>query len=31
MPGIDISKLDFVKKAGAIYNASLEKDKARGL
>ena len=31
MPGIDISKLDFVKNAGAIYKAAVAKDKARGL
>ena len=29
MPGIDISQLDFVKNAGAIYKASLKKDKNR--
>ena len=28
-PGIDLSTLDFVKKAGAIYKASVEKDKQR--
>lgn len=28
-PGIDLSTLDFVKNAGAIYKASVEKDKAR--
>jgi hypothetical protein len=28
-PGIDLSTLDFVKNAGAIYRASVEKDKAR--
>jgi len=28
-PGIDLSTLDFVKKAGAIYKASVEKDKVR--
>jgi len=27
--GIDISSLDFVKRAKSIYNASLEKDKAK--
>ena len=27
MPGIDLSSLDFVKKAGAIYKATVEKDK----
>lgn len=30
-PGLDISSLDFVKNAGAVYKASLEKDKARGI
>ena len=29
MPGMDISKLDFVKKAGAVYNKSVEKDKQK--
>ena len=29
MPGIDLSSLDFVKKAGAIYKATVEKDKER--
>jgi len=29
MPGIDISNLDFVKNAGAIYKASLKKDRNR--
>ena len=29
MPGIDISQLDFVKNAGAIYKASLKKDKSK--
>ena len=29
MPGLDISKLNFVKKAGKVYNASVEKDKAK--
>jgi len=29
MPGIDISKLDFVKNAKAIYDKSIEKDKAK--
>jgi len=29
MPGIDISNLNFVKKAGAIYNAAQGKDKNR--
>jgi hypothetical protein len=28
-PGIDLSTLDFVKNAGAIYKASVEKDKTR--
>ena len=28
-PGLDLSTLDFVKNAGAVYKASLEKDKAR--
>lgn len=28
-PGIDLSTLDFVKNAGAIYKASIEKDKMR--
>ena len=28
-PGLDISQFDFIKKAGAIYNASNEKDKQR--
>ena len=28
-PGLDISQFDFVKKAGAIYKASNEKDKQR--
>ena len=27
--GIDLSQLDFVKNAGAIYKASVEKDKQR--
>lgn len=27
--GVDISQLDFTKKAGAIFKASVEKDKAR--
>ena len=30
-PGIDISKLDFVKSAKSILDKSLEKDKVRGL
>jgi tRNA pseudouridine-54 N-methylase len=29
MPGIDISNLDFVKKAGKVFSASNEKDKAK--
>tara|TARA_R110002167_G_scaffold2059_6_gene10501 strand:+ start:1383 stop:1817 length:435 start_codon:yes stop_codon:yes gene_type:complete len=29
LPGIDISKLDFVGKAKAIYDKSIEKDKSR--
>jgi len=29
MPGLDISQFDFVKKAGAVYNKSIEKDKAK--
>jgi hypothetical protein len=28
-PGLDLSQLDFVGKAGAIYKASQEKDKQR--
>ena len=28
-PGLDISQFDFVKKAGAVYKASLEKDKEK--
>jgi hypothetical protein len=28
-PGLDLSTLDFVKNAGAIFKASVEKDKAR--
>lgn len=28
-PGIDLSQLDFVKKAGAIYNKAVEKDKQK--
>ena len=28
-PGIDLSQLDFVKKAGAIYNKAVEKDKEK--
>lgn len=28
-PGLDISNLDFVKKAGQVYNVSKEKDKAK--
>ena len=29
MPGIDISKLDFVAKAKTVFDASIEKDKSR--
>ena len=29
MPGLDISQFDFVKKAGAVYKASIEKDKLK--
>lgn len=29
LPGIDISQLDFVKKAGAIYNKSIENDRQK--
>ena len=29
MPGLDISQFDFVKKAGAVYNRSIEKDKEK--
>ena len=29
MPGLDISQFDFVKKAGAVYNKSVEKDKQK--
>ena len=29
MPGIDISKLDFVAKAKSVFDASLKKDKSR--
>jgi hypothetical protein len=29
LPGIDISQLDFVKKAGAIYSKSVENDKQK--
>ena len=29
LPGIDLSQLDFVKKAGAIYNKSIENDKQK--
>lgn len=29
MPGLDISQFDFIKKAGAVYNASVEKDKQK--
>jgi hypothetical protein len=28
-PGLDISQFDFIKKAGAVYKASNEKDKQR--
>jgi|TARA_B100000085_G_C18464795_1_gene480492 hypothetical protein len=28
-PGLDISQFDFVKKASAVYNKSIEKDKNR--
>ena len=28
-PGLDISQFDFVKKAGEVYKASLEKDKQK--
>lgn len=28
-PGLDISQFDFVKKAGQVYNKSIEKDKAK--
>jgi hypothetical protein len=28
-PGLDLSTLDFVKNAGAIYKASVDKDKQR--
>jgi len=28
-PGLDLSSLSFVKNAGAVYKASVEKDKAR--
>jgi len=28
-PGLDISKFDFVKKAGQVYKASIEKDKQK--
>ena len=28
-PGLDISQFDFVKKAGAVYNAAIEKDKQK--
>ena len=31
MPGLDISKLDFVSKAKKVYDASIQKDKNRGL
>ena len=29
MPGLDISQFDFVKKAGAVYNKAVEKDKQK--
>jgi|TARA_R100000027_G_scaffold50156_1_gene38865 hypothetical protein len=29
MPGLDISQFDFVKKAGAVYNKSIEIDKGK--
>ena len=29
VPGIDISKLDFVNKASAVFNKAIEKDKFR--
>ena len=29
MPGIDITQLDFVKKAKAVFDTSVQKDKAR--
>ena len=29
MPGLDISQFDFVKKAGAVYKKSVEKDKQK--
>jgi hypothetical protein len=28
-PGLDLSNLDFVKKAASVYNAAVEKDKFR--
>lgn len=28
-PGLDISKFDFVQKAGSVYNKSIEKDKQK--
>ena len=31
MPGLDISKLDFVKKAKSVLDSSYKKDKARGV
>ena len=31
MPGIDISKLDFVKNAKAVLDKSYEKDKSRAV
>ena len=29
MPGLDISQFDFVKKAGAVYKASVKKDREK--
>jgi len=29
MPGLDISQFDFVKKAGAVYQAAKQKDKEK--
>jgi len=31
LPGIDLSQLDFVKKAGSIYKKSIELDKQKGI
>jgi len=28
-PGLDISKLDFIQKAGSVYSRSVEKDKQK--